>query len=116
MKKTINQYDFAEAFRIAGREEQFSWRALNALFDYLEEYEEYVTGEESELDVVALCCEWCEYASCIEAARQYDWTPDNEYDETNEEDIEAMEEEANEWLLDYTIVIGFDGGVIIANF
>ena len=115
MKQTINQYAFAEAFRIAGRGEQFSYNGLIALFDYLEQYEEE-TGEELELDVIALCCEWCEYASCIEAARQYDWTPDNEYDETNEDDLEAMEEEARQWLEYDTIVIGFDGGVIIANF
>ena len=115
MKKTINQYDFTEAFRTAGRGEQFSYDGLITLFDYLEQYEEE-TGEELELDVIALCCEWCEYESCIEAARQYDWTPDNEYDETNEDDLEAMEEEAHEWLLDQTPVICFDGGVIIANF
>ena len=107
MKQTINQYDFTEAFRIAGRGEQFSYDGLIALFDYLEQYEEE-TGEELELDVIALCCEWCEYESCIEAAK--------EYGEAFEGGQEEMEEEAHEWLLDQTPVICFDGGVIIANF
>ena len=102
MKKTINQYDFTEAFRIAGRDKQFSYDGLITLFDYLEQYEEG-TGEEIELDVIALCCEWCEYASCIEAAK--------DLGETFEDDTEAFE-----WLLDQTTVICFDGGVIIANF
>ena len=115
MKQNITFSQFVDAFRDHGRAEQFSYDALRALFDYARQYEEG-TGEELELDVIAICCEWCEYENCIEAARQYDWTPDNEYDETNEDDIEAMEEEANEWLLDHTTVRGFGGGVIIANF
>ena len=106
MKKTINQYDFTEAFRIAGRGEQFSYDGLIALFDYLEQYEEE-TGEELELDAIALCCEWCEYKSCIEAAKELGETL---------EDEDEDEEEAHEWLLDQTPVICFDGGVIIANF
>ena len=39
------------------RYEQFGYDALRIIFDYLEEYEEN-TGEELELDVVALCCEY----------------------------------------------------------
>ena len=102
MKQTITSSHFVDAFRDHGRENQFSYDGLIALFDYLEQYEEE-TGEELELDVIALCCEWCEYASCIEAAK--------ELDETFEDDTEAFE-----WLLDQTTVICFDGGVIIANF
>ena len=59
MKTTVSLYDFREAFRTMGRAEQFSYEGLEVLFDYLEQYEED-TGEELELDVVALCCEYCE--------------------------------------------------------
>jgi hypothetical protein len=59
MKQTINRYDFERAFVDADRKTQFSYEALGALFDYLEEYEES-TGEEFELDVIALCCEYSE--------------------------------------------------------
>ena len=59
MKTTVSLYDFREAFRTMGRAEQFSYEGLEVLFDYLEQYEDD-TGEELELDVVALCCEYCE--------------------------------------------------------
>lgn len=59
MKTTISRYDFERAFVDAGRKDQFSYEALGLLFDYLEEYEES-TGEEIELDVIALCCDYSE--------------------------------------------------------
>jgi hypothetical protein len=59
MIQTINLYDFRDAFKRYGRGEQFSYEGLELIFDYIEEYEDS-TGEQVELDVVALCCEWCE--------------------------------------------------------
>lgn len=59
MKNTVSRYDFLRAFVDYDRKDQFSYEALNLLFDYLEEYEES-TGEEIELDVIALCCDYCE--------------------------------------------------------
>ena len=60
MKKTINEDQFVQAFKDYGRENQFSREALKALFEYIEGLEED-TGEETELDVIALCCEFTEY-------------------------------------------------------
>jgi hypothetical protein len=59
MIQTINLYDFRDAFKRYGRGEQFSYEGLELIFDYIEEYEDS-TGEQVELDVVALCCEWAE--------------------------------------------------------
>jgi hypothetical protein len=59
MKTTVSRYDFERAFVDADRKENFSYEGLNALFDYLEDYEEQ-TGQEIELDVIALCCDYCE--------------------------------------------------------
>lgn len=59
MKITVNKYDFERAFIDAGRKDQFSYEALGLLFEYFEEYEES-TGEEIELDVIALCCDYSE--------------------------------------------------------
>ena len=59
MKTTVSRYDFERAFADAGRKDQFSYEGLSVLFDYLEDYEEQ-TGEEIELDVVALCCDYYE--------------------------------------------------------
>jgi hypothetical protein len=59
MKTTVSRYDFERAFADADRKENFSYEALGLLFDYFEDYEEQ-TGEEIELDVIALCCEYNE--------------------------------------------------------
>jgi hypothetical protein len=59
MKTTVNKYDFERAFADADRKENFSYEALGLLFDYFEQYEED-TGEEIELDVIAICCEYSE--------------------------------------------------------
>jgi hypothetical protein len=59
MKTTVSRYDFERAFVDYGRKDQFSYEALGLLFAYFEEYEEN-TGEEIELDVVAICCDYSE--------------------------------------------------------
>jgi hypothetical protein len=59
MKQTINESAFIRAFRDFGRDENFSVTGLRALFEYLEQYEQDV-GEELELDVIALCCDFHE--------------------------------------------------------
>ena len=59
MKTTVSKSDFRDAFRAMGRTDQFSYEGLGVLFDYLESYEED-TGEEVELDVIALCCDYYE--------------------------------------------------------
>jgi hypothetical protein len=59
MIQTISIYDFRVAFKRYGRSDQFSHEGLKLIFDYIEEYEQSA-GEQVELDVVALCCEWAE--------------------------------------------------------
>jgi hypothetical protein len=59
MKTNVSRYDFERAFVDADRKENFSYEALGLLFDYFESYEEE-TGEEIELDVIAICCEYSE--------------------------------------------------------
>jgi len=59
MKQSINLNQFQDAFTNMGRKDQFSYGGLKALFEYLESYEED-TGEEIELDVIALCCDYTE--------------------------------------------------------
>lgn len=59
MKQSVNFTMFCDAFRAYGREEQFSYEAKRAIFDYIESYKED-SGEEVELDVIAICCEWSE--------------------------------------------------------
>ena len=59
MKQTINLSSFCDAFHRCDRGGQFSYSALELIFDYIEEYEND-SGEETELDPVAICCEWSE--------------------------------------------------------
>ncbi len=66
MKKTINLYDFRQEFINFNRTHHFSYEGLEALFNHLEEYEEY------ELDVVGLCVEFTEYKDQAEFWKDYD--------------------------------------------
>ena len=61
MFKLINFCDFVDEF-IAFDRDNFTPAGQRALFDYLERLEED-TGTPMELDVIALCCEYTEYAS-----------------------------------------------------
>jgi hypothetical protein len=71
MIKEITQYDFLNAFRQSdSRKEQFSYEALIALHSYYEELEES-TGEQITFDMVAICCEWTEYDSDMDAINDY---------------------------------------------
>ena len=69
MKTTVTVTTFVDAFR-ALRPDNFSNDGLQALFSYLEEYETD-TGEELELDVIALCCDFAEYQNLEEFQRDY---------------------------------------------
>lgn len=64
MKQTVNQYDFCEAFKKI-RPDNFSHTGLEALFEYLSDYEAN-SGEEIELDVIAICCDYTEYENLAE--------------------------------------------------
>ena len=57
MKTTVDEFAFLEAFRAYDRFDQFGATALRSLFAYLEDLESDI-GEELELDVVALCCDY----------------------------------------------------------
>ena len=101
MHKQVYFDDFRKEFRDFGREDHFSYYGLKAIFDYFEEYEEFYATE-IELDVIAICCEYCEYQSMEEF-----W--DN-YDEDEYPDIESISE--------HTVIIEIPNsdGFIIADF
>ena len=58
MKTTVSIYDFRRAFEQC-RPDNFSYEGLGLLFAYFEELEESM-GEELELDVIAVCCDYAE--------------------------------------------------------
>lgn len=59
MKRTVTKSDFASEFHKTGRGNHFTKRGLCELYDFLIKTEDY-TGEEIELDVIALCCDFGE--------------------------------------------------------
>lgn len=52
-------YDEFKATFIGLRPDNFSYEALELLFDFFEQLEDDL-GEQIELDVIAICCEYCE--------------------------------------------------------
>lgn len=107
---TINFGDFCDAFFKSGRKDQFSYNGKKALFEYIESLEQD-TGDEMELDVIGLCCDFTEFDTGLDAAKDCsDFTIDEDLNE------EEQEREAVQFLTDSTTIIQFDGGVIIQNF
>ena len=110
MKQTVNFCAFSNAFHAHNRADSFPGAALKSLFDYLEDFEDS-TGDELELDVVALCCDFAHYDSATEAAGEYGWDQTDAPAEAC--DLEAA---ALEWLQENTTVIECPNGVIVQSF
>lgn len=109
MKTRVTLDDFMQAFKDRGRESQFSRPALYGLFNYIEEYEDS-TGEEIELDVIALCCDYTE-------ASYKDIADDYGIDVSECADVEDMREAVLEHLEGETQVVWYDDdSVLFANF
>lgn len=98
MKTTVSVYDFRDAF-LKLRPNNFSYEGLTALFDYLESFEAD-TGEELELDVIAICCDFAEES----------WENIAEYYSIDLDDCEDNEEK-QQAVADYLT----DEGVFIAQ-
>ena len=108
--QTVNLHQFREAFRLAGRMDQFSYEGLEVLFDYLENLSEDI-GEPIELDVIALCCEYCE-SSIEELIEQYNIDVSDA--DGDEDEIEFI---VKEYLQERTLLCGeVMGGFVYAAF
>ena len=71
MKQIITESQFINAFKSWDTyKNQFSYEGLKALYNYLEELGDDI-GEQIELDVIALCCEYSEYDSFKEFQEAY---------------------------------------------
>ena len=63
----ITKSDFRDAFYNMGRADSWSYQGLGALYDYISE-----NMGDYKLDVIALDCEFCEYACIDEFFESYD--------------------------------------------
>ena len=90
MKQTIDIYQFRRAFKQL-RPDNFSYEGIQVLFDSLESLDDD-TGTETELDVIAICCDFQE-STASEVIQDYQ--PDTlDIDSTTDEIEEYLQENA----------------------
>lgn len=94
---TVDNNTFIEQFKAYNRLGNFSYKALNILFEYLEELTDD-TGENFEMDVIGLCCDYTEddYLNIIS----------NYSIDTGDAEEDELFEVVKEYLQDNTILIG----------
>jgi hypothetical protein len=100
----VNVNQFIDAFKNeAVNSEDFSHDGLTALYEYLDQ------KELDRSDVLAIRCEFAEYATATAAAIDCGWTGCT-LDTTENEQEEAQ---ALEWLEQQTVIIPFDKGLVV---
>ena len=123
MKTTLSTHQIADALK-ADDNANWSWNGSLALAEYLENYEAE-TGEEMELDIVAVRCEFSEYASLQDWAKEYHGTDELlealeacgvDEDIAMGDSVEDIEDAIRTHLELHTSVIEFDGGIIVSDF
>jgi uncharacterized metal-binding protein len=113
---TLSTYQIADELR-NDTNANWSCNGALALAEHLEEYEES-TGEELELDVCAVRCDFSEYANLQDWANDYFSNALEElgFDETEENDDDEVDEKIREYIQDYGQLIEFEGGIIVSSF
>lgn len=110
--QTVNFGQFCQAFVDMGRKEQFSYKGLEILFNYLEELANDIGGP-IELDVIALCCDY-EESDYLDIADYYGIDL-SEFDGDESEEFKIV----LDYLENSTSVCGYDeetGNIVYALF
>lgn len=111
MKQSINFDQFTSAFN-ALRPDNFSYEGLRELYEYFTDIETE-TGEQMDLDVITICCEYSELPYG-EIARDYDIDLSEAKDLDGNFDDGYASELVLEYLHEHTSVIGVtDAGTIV---
>lgn len=97
MKQSVTFNDFCDAFRAYDRYDSFGYAGLRVIFDYLEDYEDQ-TGEEIELDVIAICCDY-NMMAIEDIVKEYRI-------DVSDVDDDDVEEFVLDYLNDHTLVLG----------
>ena len=101
MKQTVYLSDFRDAFQKMDRTNQFSYECLEWLFDHCEELERDL-GEDYELDVIALCC---------------DFTQSTYEDINNDYELELNDDNLHKGVIDYleenTSIVNYDNATVL---
>ena len=117
----VSASDFIREFHEYDRDDNFTNSALKSLYEYMVNLSDDC-GEDINLDVVALCCEFSEYdnaRTCIsECGYSFEFETDDDEDE--EESDARRETEALEYLINETNVIIINSisedGIVINDF
>jgi hypothetical protein len=109
MKKTLTNYEIAHELL---QDENAAWTRAGAfaLAEHLEQIEED-TGEEMELDIVAIRCDFAEYSSLEDWADDYGMEQDS-LDDSHEQRADNI----RSFIQDNGQLIEFDGGIIVSSF
>lgn len=118
MKKTLTSYEIAhELLRDGGA--MWTRAGAFALAEHLEQIEED-TGEEMELDVVAIRCDFTEYENLEDFAQQYtgksDFWQSLGVDLDGEENEDEKDDLIRSFINDHGTLIEFSGGIIVSSF
>lgn len=108
MKATLSTSQATDLLK-ADTNAAWSRSGARALVEHLEQLEEDC-GTEIEFDAVAIRCDYAEYDNALEAAVEQGFKPEEDEDE------DAAEASALDWLCDRTEVITFPEGIIIRSF
>ena len=116
MKQTLTTYQIADALK-ADENANWSYAGSLALAEYLEQLEEDL-GEEMELDVVAIRCDYSEYKSLWAWAKDY--FAKDEYTEMFANSLFMDDKGRNnairKYICDNGQLIEFEGGIIVSAF
>ena len=102
MKTTLSTYEIVDILR-----QDFSYEAAKALAEYYEELEQS-TGEEMEMDRVAIRCDWTEYESAEEFFADY---PEAKEDDEDEEPLEMATRYLEKKGVEFILV---EDGILVA--
>jgi len=123
MKTTLSTSDIARALK-SDQNAAWTWDGAKALAEYLEQLEED-TGEEIELDVCAIRCDFSEFASLEAWASDYFRNQADAVDKLGltlgmdgsiDEDSEEIDDLIRSFIRDNGQLIEFDGGIIVSSF
>jgi len=99
----VNEWDFKNYFKSSQYKNNYSMEGLYTLYNYLNDLSEDI-GEDIELDIIAIACDFNEYDSLQEALEQY-------------EDINTYEElEQHTSILNISMFFDNHKGIIIQAF
>jgi hypothetical protein len=113
MKKTLTTREVANEL-LYDKNAGWSRFGALALAEYLEDYEQE-TGEEMELDVIAIRCDYSEYVGLIGFAIDC-LCPEEDFSWTSDTSDEQKKDDVRDYILDRGTLIEFDGGIIVSNF